>query len=582
MKLVWVIFLSAASVATINCSSTKIRVAKKQENTNWNSEVQCVDDAGLQENENDLQKRVIAATVTITATVVGAVAAVVGVALSEIGNHSPKIAIGISNETPYKWKDVDIEFYTGTSNDLAPVDVSPKETLIYKAYMERLNSYGPAGVIAFNIPRDEVTLCVLFSVPYDRISSHNWWNVKSFLGKINANEDPCTFENLYNKLNPLKGDDNRITTPMDFYYSAEGGMSSGNDCKLELHIKKKVAPGTAVSAATVRKAIPTVLAEIGDQYSQKISIGIINETPYEWERLNVYFSDGTSDATLPDHVPTGKGFNYSARKKKFAAYGAAGVIAFHIPDDNISLCFLYSVPFGALRFNWWNVKSFLGKVKANEDPCTFTKLYSYNPVEGDNDRQTTAMDFYYSAEGNMSSVSECTLELRIKKKVAPGTAVSAGTVIKAIPTVLTEIGDQYSGKISIGIINETPYEWERLNVYLFGGTSDITLPDHVPTGKGFNYSAKDDAAGVIALYIKKDNKTLHIFFSVPGSNLKWNLAIHSGKKCADKTWYHNLNKANPREGDGKIKKDYCMAEGNVKCSSSGCTLELYIKKKAVH
>ena len=51
----------------------------------------------------------------------------------------------------------------------------------------------------------------------------------------------------------------------------------------------------------------TIVKSISD-VKRKVAIGIMieNKTGYRWKALNVYFRSGTSAATLPYSVPSGK------------------------------------------------------------------------------------------------------------------------------------------------------------------------------------------------------------------------------------------------------------------------------------
>ena len=51
--------------------------------------------------------------------------------------------------------------------------------------------------------------------------------------------------------------------------------------------------------------LKTIVKSISD-VKRKVAIGIENKTGYHWKALNVYFRSGTSDATLPFSVPSGK------------------------------------------------------------------------------------------------------------------------------------------------------------------------------------------------------------------------------------------------------------------------------------
>lgn len=124
--------------------------------------------------------------------------------LDTLGSIPRKIAIGIANKTPYEWKAVGVYFFSGTSDDVLPASVSPQEAVIYPAR----KTFGPVatgvvGVLCYYIPDREVSLYVLFSVPFDYNLYSNWWDVKVFSGKKTPDEQ--MYNDMYHG-NPYKGD----------------------------------------------------------------------------------------------------------------------------------------------------------------------------------------------------------------------------------------------------------------------------------------------------------------------------------------------------------------------------------------
>ena len=116
-----------------------------------------------------------------------------------------KIAIGIGNETPYAWQADGVYFHSGTSYDVLPACVSSEEAVTYS---ERKTSgptaTGAVGVLCYYIPDRKLSLCVLFSVPYDYNWYSNWWDVQVFSGKKEPNQQ--LYEEMYYG-EPFKGDD---------------------------------------------------------------------------------------------------------------------------------------------------------------------------------------------------------------------------------------------------------------------------------------------------------------------------------------------------------------------------------------
>ena len=125
--------------------------------------------------------------------------------LDSLGSIKRKIAIGIGNKTQYAWQAVGVYFRSGTSDDVLPACASPQEAVIYPA---RKTSgpvaTGVVGVLCYYIPDRKVSLCILFSVPFDYNLYSNWWDVQVFSGKKSPDNQ------LYNDMyygKPYKGDD---------------------------------------------------------------------------------------------------------------------------------------------------------------------------------------------------------------------------------------------------------------------------------------------------------------------------------------------------------------------------------------
>ena len=124
--------------------------------------------------------------------------------LDTLGNIERKIAIGIGNDTPFAWKADGVYFRSGTSDDVLPACLSSKEAAVFPA---RKTSgpvaTGAVGVLCYYIPDKKMSLCVLFSVPFDYNLYSNWWDVKVFSGKKSPNHQ--LYVDMYYG-NPYKGD----------------------------------------------------------------------------------------------------------------------------------------------------------------------------------------------------------------------------------------------------------------------------------------------------------------------------------------------------------------------------------------
>ena len=125
--------------------------------------------------------------------------------LDILGQISRKIAVGIGNDTPYTWQGRGVHFISGTSDQLLPASASPGTALLY-AGRKTLGpvATGVAGVLVYVIPDLDVSLAVMFSVPFDYNLYENWWNVKAIPGKITPSEE--LFNDMYYYDDPYKGD----------------------------------------------------------------------------------------------------------------------------------------------------------------------------------------------------------------------------------------------------------------------------------------------------------------------------------------------------------------------------------------
>ena len=121
--------------------------------------------------------------------------------LNFLGGSKRKIAIGVSNNTPYKWKGTGVYFNSGTSDIHLPRYVNPKQAAIYTA-RKKSRFFGVEGVLCYYIPARHKSLCVMFSVPNHYVFHSNWWDAEVFTGKIQP--DKNYFKHMY-KGKPQKG-----------------------------------------------------------------------------------------------------------------------------------------------------------------------------------------------------------------------------------------------------------------------------------------------------------------------------------------------------------------------------------------
>ena len=82
----------------------------------------------------------------------------------------------------------------------------------------------------------EITLGVLFSIPYDYNLYSNWWNVKLYIGKKQADYD--MYYDLYYYANPFKGDNGWHHRDLGSRLKIRGSMASSGQATFELHVTK--------------------------------------------------------------------------------------------------------------------------------------------------------------------------------------------------------------------------------------------------------------------------------------------------------------------------------------------------------
>ena len=92
---------------------------------------------------------------------------------------------------------------------------------------------GAVGVFTYYIPALDKTLAVMYSVPFDLNLFSNWWNVKLYSGRREA--DKKTFSDMDGS-DRVKGDNTWHTKKLGSGVSVKGAMGSTGQSKLEIKV----------------------------------------------------------------------------------------------------------------------------------------------------------------------------------------------------------------------------------------------------------------------------------------------------------------------------------------------------------
>ena len=92
---------------------------------------------------------------------------------------------------------------------------------------------GAVGVFTYYIPALDKTLAVMYSVPFDLNLFSNWWNVKLYSGRREA--DKKTFSDMDGS-DRVKGDNTWHTKELGSGVSVKGAMGSTGQSKLEIKV----------------------------------------------------------------------------------------------------------------------------------------------------------------------------------------------------------------------------------------------------------------------------------------------------------------------------------------------------------
>lgn len=183
------------------------------------------------ERQRKQSKRVDAGMVIEAA---GLTMAVLKNVLDAIASVSRKIAIGVDNETPYKWEALNAYFLSGSSDVVLPEFVKKGEAAVYAAR----KSSGPVargsvGAFAYYMQGSDATIVIMFSVPYDYNLYENWWDAKVYSGRKRANYN--MWYEMYHG-NPYKGDNGYHQKAIGKGFRVKGLMTSAGECVMELKI----------------------------------------------------------------------------------------------------------------------------------------------------------------------------------------------------------------------------------------------------------------------------------------------------------------------------------------------------------
>ena len=146
-----------------------------------------------------------------------------------------------------------------------------------------------------------------------------------------------------------------------------------------------------------------------------IAIGIANETSYKWSGTNAFFFSGKPGqiTSLPEFVEIDQVAPFTATKRTGWPSGSAGVITFFIPDKDVTVAVMFSVPFSRPMYeNWWNAKVYRNKKEADKD--MWSQMYYWQePFKGDDGWHEKEIGEGYRVKGYMTSLSRCKLQLKV-------------------------------------------------------------------------------------------------------------------------------------------------------------------------
>lgn len=149
------------------------------------------------------------------------------------------IAIGVENQSGYKWQEPTVHFHSGTAEESLPYSLDDGKAVLYQPYSD--NDLGPQGVLTYYIPTIHSTLAVMFYNPSsDHISYQNRWNVKLYNGNVVASYS------IYRKMyvsDSIVGDGQWYVRDLGFDIEFRGSMTHFSQATLDIHVLKKRATG---------------------------------------------------------------------------------------------------------------------------------------------------------------------------------------------------------------------------------------------------------------------------------------------------------------------------------------------------
>uniref|UniRef100_UPI003CC7B11C Actinoporin n=1 Tax=Orbicella faveolata TaxID=48498 RepID=UPI003CC7B11C len=157
--------------------------------------------------------------------------------LDVLANVNRKCAVGVDNESGFRWQEGSTYFFSGTADENLPYSVSDGYAVLYGP--RKTNgpvATGVVGVLAYYIPSIGKTLAVMWSVPFDYNFYQNWWNAKLYSGNQDADYDH--YVDLYYDANPFKANgwhERSLGSGLKFC----GSMSSSGQATLEIHVLKE-------------------------------------------------------------------------------------------------------------------------------------------------------------------------------------------------------------------------------------------------------------------------------------------------------------------------------------------------------
>ncbi|GBC00371.1 hypothetical protein RclHR1_03830010 [Rhizophagus clarus] len=150
-------------------------------------------------------------------------------------DSSRKVVITIKNYTYQTLEKPKIYFVAGTSQyGFPPAPVSTGNGLVWGARKTDYSTKGTAGVIVYHIKDYNLSLALMWSIPYAYFYS-NWWNFKVYEGLVEPNED--LFWKMYYD-SPHEGNGNPFSGKLSGGWSYEGSMGDAGQSVIVIDFKE--------------------------------------------------------------------------------------------------------------------------------------------------------------------------------------------------------------------------------------------------------------------------------------------------------------------------------------------------------